>query len=415
LEAEKKATAGPSLPLPPPPPSHPPPELTGHEKRWNELFEKLVKASPDEMLTLGRAYIEAEPEFDEEDAFALAIEFVEAALEKVGREAELLPFIELIRQRHPAAYEANVGYFAERTIDAAYESGEDPAPRLLDWAKDPTRQFEYFERALEQALFHGREDLALKALETGKQALLDDDDLFPWSKGELARLVLESALAAARVQPVPTASVALCEEFGVFTPEYLAERLALSRRAASMRVDELKPDAEPEAMAWQLYLLAAGFAQWLVGAHGWQPGRAALAHLGLDHLLRQRVAAYVAERDEDEEDEGEGKDDTPPPRRWQGKPPRISSLLGLDDKKLGKQLSDNMNMVGGGAYLATAVLLALPHWRPFLLEAGGDPGTLSDPAKWLESSEARKERAHFVMHLDDVAARVFEPARKARG
>ena len=43
------------------PAERPQPEPTGHEKRWNVLFEQLGTASPDEMLKLGRASVGAEP------------------------------------------------------------------------------------------------------------------------------------------------------------------------------------------------------------------------------------------------------------------------------------------------------------------------------------------------------------------
>lgn len=391
-------------------PRRPPrPVPTEHEKRWNALFEQLTTASADEMLTLGRAYIEAEPEFDEEDAFALVVEFLEPALAEAGRKAELRPVVELVRQRHPKAYEANVGYFAERALDEAYESSQDPEPHLLEWARTPTLQFEYFERAIEQALFHGRERLALQALETGKQALLDDKDVFDRAKGELARMVVEGLLTATQLGPVPPAAIALSDAFGVFRPEYLAERLAHARRAKPLRLDELSPAAGPQLLAWQFYLLAADFARWLVDRHSWPAGRAALAHLGFDYLLTKRVEVFLAKPKRGEDEEFDESSSSPGEPSWQGTPPGLGSLLGLDEKNLRRHLSAQMGMFGAGAYRAAAVLLALPYWRPHLLEVGGDRGRVSDPARWLESDAGRQEGVRLAEHLDGVAGRALAP------
>lgn len=385
----------------------PDPEPTAHEQRWNVLFEQLGTASPDEMLRLGRAYIEAEPEFDDEDAFALIIEFLEPALAEAGRDAELRPLIELIRQRHPRAYETNVGYFVKRALDEAYESGQDPEPHLLEWARTPTRQFEYFERALEQALFHGRESLAAQALQTGKQALLSDEDLFESAKSELARMVVEALLTTARPGAVSPTAIALSAAFEVFLPEDLTQRLAHAERSAPLRLNELAPAAGPGPLARQFYLLAADFARWLVRAQSWPAGRAALAHLGFDRLLWNRVEAFLAkpERSDEEFDEDEGSSPSQP--RWQGSPPGLGSLLGLDEKKLSRQFSAQIGMFGTGAYRAAAVMLALPYWQPYLLEVGGDRSRLSDPARWLESRTGRDERVRLAQKLDGLARRAL--------
>lgn len=393
------SASAPALPRRPPRPAP-----TEHEQRWNALFERLTTASADEMLALGRAYIEAEPEFDEEDAFALVIEFLEPALAEAGRKAELRPVVELVRQRHPKAYEANVGYFAERALDEAYESSQDPEPHLLEWARTPTRQFEYFQRAIEQALFHGRERLALQALETGQQALLDDNEVFDHAKGELARAVVEGLLTATQPGPAPPAAIALSDAFGVFRPEVLAERLAHARRTAPLRLDELSPAAGPRPLCWQFYLLAADFARWLVDRQGWPAGRAALAHLGFDDLLTRRLEVFVAEPKGGEDEDFDESSREP---CWQGKPPGLGSLLGLDEKRLRRHLSAELGMFGTGAYRAAAVLLALPHWRPHLLEVGGDRGRLGDPARWLESEAGRQEGVRLAEYLDEVAGRAL--------
>ena len=387
-------------------PSPPEPVLTGHEQRWNVLVKQLKTASPDEMLGLGRAYIEAEPEFDDEDAFALVIDFLEPALAEAGRGGELTPLIELIRQRHPAAFETNLGYFAKRAIDQAYESGQDPEPHLLEWARTPTRQLEYFERALEQALFHGRERLALQALETGKQALLSDGELFGSAKRELARVVVEALLTTARAGAVSPTAIALCAAFAVFHPEALTERLAHAERSTPLRLDELAPAAGPRPLAWQFYLLAADFAQWLVRAQSWPAGRAALAHLGFDHLLTKRVEALLA-KPEPSDEEFDRPGSSPSQPRWRGSPPGLGSLLGLDEKNLSRQLSAQSGMFGTGAYRAAAVLLALPYWRPYLLEVGGDRSRLSDPARWLESGAGRGECVRLAKQLDGLAGRAL--------
>ncbi len=385
----------------PSPEARPSPE-TGHEQRWSVLFHQLRTASLNEMLGLARAYIEAEPEFDEEDAFALVIEFLEPALVKAGRAEELHPLIELIRQRHPSAYETNVGYFAKRALDQAYESGKAPEPHLLEWARTPTRQFEYFGRAIEQALFHGRESLAVEALKTGEQALLDDGELFDDAKIELARVVLEASLAA-DAGAVPPTVIALSAAFEVFGPEALTERLAHAARSTPLRLDELAPAAGPRPLAWQFYLLTADFARWLVRARRWPAGRAALAHLGFDRLLTNRVKALLAK----EEEEFDESDSSPSPPRWQGSPPRVEALLGMDEKNLSRKFSAQMGMFGTGAYRVAAVLLALPNWRPYLLEVGGDGSGLSDPAGWLESAAGRGERVRFASHLDGLAGRAL--------
>ena len=389
-------------------PSPPEPVLTGHEQRWNVLVKQLKTASPDEMLGLGRAYIEAEPEFDDEDAFALVIDFLEPALAEAGRGGELTPLIELIRQRHPAAFETNLGYFAKRAIDQAYESGQDPEPHLLEWARTPTRQFEYFVRALEQALFHGRESLALHALETGKQTLLDDEGLIDDAKSELARMVVEALLTTERAGAVSPTAIALCAAFAVFSPEDLTKRLAHAERSAPLRLDELAPAAGPRQLAWQFYLMAADFARWLVRAQSWPAGRAALAHLGLDRLLTKRVEALLAKRDRID-DEYHKAYSSPSQPRWAGSPPGLGSLLGLDEKNLSRQFSEQIGMFGTGAYRAAAVLLALPYWRPYLLEIGGDRSRLSDPARWLEAGAGRGQGARLARHLDGLAARALAP------
>jgi hypothetical protein len=358
------------------------------------------------MLRLGRAYVESEPEFDEEDAFALMFEFLEPALAKVGRDEELRPLVELIRQRHPRVYETNVGYFAKRALDEAYESGQDPEPHLLEWARTPTRQFDYFERALEQALFHGRESLALQALETGKQAILGDGELFGSAKSELARVVVEALLTTARAGAVSPSAISLCSAFAVFRPEHLAERLVHAERSAPLRLDELAPAAGPRPLAWQFYLLAADFARWLVRAQSWPAGRAALAHVGFDRLLTKRVEALLA-KPEPSDEEFDGAGSSPSQARWLGSPPGLGSLLGLDEKNLSRQFKAQIGMFGTGAYRAAAVLLALPYWRPYLLEVGGDRSHLSDPARWLESGAGRAEGARLAKQLDGLAGRAL--------
>ncbi len=403
------ATEREQRPVPEPSPVRkpvPPRELTGHEQRWDVLFKQLETASLDETLELGRAYIEAETEFDEEDAFALMIEFLEPALAEAGREEELRPLIELIRERHPKAYEPNVGYFAKRALDAAYESGQDPEPHLLEWARTPTGQFDYFERAVEQALFHGRESLALQALETGKEALLSDEDLFESAKRELARVVIEASLAAGEVSPT---AIALCAAFEVFPPKDLTERLA---HAVTLRLDELDPAAGPRPLARQFYLLAADFARWLVRVQSWPAGRAALAHLGFDTLLTKRVEGMIAKPDPFDEEDSDEEDSTPSQPLWKGSQPRLGTLLGFDEKKLGKQFSAQIGMFGTGAYRAAAMLLALPYWRPYLLEVGGDR-SLSDPARWLESGGGRGTRGRLAKQLDGLAERAVAPKKEA--
>lgn len=381
----------------------PEPVPTAHEHRWDVLFKQLTTASPDEMIRLGRAYIEDEPEFDEEDAFALIIEFLEPALSKAKRGAELRPLIELIRQRHPRAYETNVGYFAKRALDEAYESAEDPEPHLLEWARTPTGQFDYFERALEQALFHGRESLALKALETGKQALLDDKDLFDGAKSGLAMTVVESLFAATGSGAASPTALALNAVFGVFGPEELTKRVAHAERSAPLRLDELQPAAGPRPLAWQCYLLAADFARWLMRAQSWPAGRAALAHLGLDRVLTKRVQALVAEPERDDKDDSRLFEPC-----WRGSPPGLGSILTLEEKNLSRHFAAQSGMFGTSAYRAAAVLLALPHWRPYLLEIGGDRRDLTDPTRWLESSAGRAERVRIGKQLDRLAGRALQ-------
>lgn len=379
------------------------PAPTEHEKRWDALFDQLETASVDEKLRLGRAYIETEPEFDEEDAFALVVELLEPAVEKAGRASVLRPIIELIRERHPAAYEANVGFFATRALDEAYEAGTDPEPHLLEWARTPTRQFDYFERAVGQALFHGRESLAVQVLETGKQALLDDEDLFDDAEADLARAVVEALLAGPRGGAVSPTAIALSEAFEVFRPEHLRERLEHARRSAPLRLDELDVTAGPESLARQLYLLAADFARWLVHQQGWPAGRAALAHLGLEQLLTERVDARLADPEQDELDENDSR----PSHRWRGAPPELGALLGFDENTLTRPLSARLGTFGTGAYRVAAVLLALPHWRPYLLEVGGDGSQLSDPTRWLESGAGRQEAARLAKRVDGLAGRVL--------
>jgi hypothetical protein len=409
LSEQRPAQEPGPVPEPAPLARRPPrPEPTGHEQRWNVLVEQLGTASPDGMLRLGRAYVESEPEFDEEDAFALIVEFLEPGLETAGRGEEVRPLIELIRQRHPRAYETNVGYFAKRALDEAYESGQDPEPHLLEWARTPTRQFEYFERALEQALFHGRESLALQALETGKQALLDDEELFGHAKRELARMVVEALLTTARTGAVSPTAIALSAAFAVFRPEELTERLAHAERSTPLRLDELAPTAGPQPLAWQLYLLAADFARWLMSAQSWPAGRAALAHLGFDRMLTERVEALLA-RPEPRDEEFDENGCSPSQPRWLGSPPGLGSLLGLDEKNLSRQFSAQIGMFGTGAYRAAAVLLALPYWRPYLLEVGGDRSRLSDPARWLESGAGRGEGVRLAKQLDGLAGRALAP------
>ena len=70
-------------------------------------------------------------------------------------------------------------------------------------------------------------------------------------------------------------------------------------------------------------------------------------------------------------------------------------------------------MFGTGAYRAAAVLLALPYWRPYLLEVGGDRGGLTDPARWLESADGRKVGMRLAQQLDRLAGRALDPKNAA--
>ncbi len=142
-------------------------------------------------------------------------------------------------------------------------------------------------------------------------------------------------------------------------------------------------------------------------AQSWPAGRAALAHLGIDRLLTKRVDALLAKKEpRDEEFDEAGSSSSQP--RWQGPPPGLGSLLGFDEKNLSRQFSAQIGMFGTGAYRAAAVMLALPYWRPYLLEIGGDRSRLSDPARWLESDAGRGESVRLAKKLDGLAGRALE-------
>lgn len=342
---------------------------------WSQFWDDYQKASIDTRMAIARRLVEEESNFDDELAYDLLADLV-VPLQHLGRPADADAALDLVRDRHPAVYESQRGWFDEWRVENALIAGRDIERPLLGYASCAQTNIDGFLRLVDRLLYHGEIKGLLAALNPAWAAIKDSRDIMEHGKWEFQRAAM---IAVVHHQLTLDSSA---REFSPELFELIAPIVELDRTQIdeSLRhrtgetehqwcIGDFEPARDPEGEA--LFQLLMGFCHYLHSQHGWPLSRAELAsheigrYLASDSEGRERSRSPVSGRSgRKKQDKRRHSSDRSPPS------PLRPTPAGAD-----RHVARLLTWLNPAPARAAVFYQALPLWVAFLVHQSLMPET----------------------------------------
>lgn len=345
----------------------PAPEPTEAELAWEVLWERFERASLDERLAIVHETIDAGA-LDDEGAFELCCPLIDALM-TAERFADVRSVIERIEREAGAAYAANAGWFALWSAEAtvrANAGGEVDAVRRL--GEQFHRVVHSGQQFLEYLRFHGRGDLLEALLAAAWPTVRDSDDLLDWAKASIGDLYVETLIARHRAQRPNVAAD---------DAALIADLRPILGRDHDIE-DAIRPWLARTTRTWTgtSFDAAEDFRDLLIQFSAVLMARSGFSALRAG-MVRESLWRWARQTPDSKRERGGGRSKRAQPTIFAA-PRSVSALT-------------DGHGVRSVVHSLAAALLALPHWRDFLVEQGLAERAAAESAFRAFLGQARQE------------------------